>query len=90
MRPRKWSNKSRTGALRLKINAPEKRDNLPRVDPFSDFSAAYMQHKVAQGKEFRRRKRDSDRWKRHQLSLEKERTQVSACKVRTFIFIKKF
>ena len=39
-----------------------------------------MKFKTAQGQEFRRRKRDSDKWKRHKIALEKERTHVSACK----------
>ena len=70
------------GAIRIPNVLPPKKDDIHRVDPFSDYSAAYMKYKTAQGQEFRRRKRDSDRWKRHQLTLEKERTHVSACKGR--------
>lgn len=79
MRPRKWSDKSRIGALR--IPREKSSSQALTVDPFEDYSAAFMRHKTAQGQEFRRRKRDSDRWKRRQLELEKQRTQVSACKV---------
>ena len=81
MRPRKWSDKSRPGALRIPASKPPKKDGIIRVDPFSECSAAFYKFKVAQGQEFRRRKRDSDRWKRHQLAFEKGRTQVNACKV---------
>ena len=67
--------------MRVPVTAPPKPDTIPRVDPFADYSAAFYKHKVAQGQEFRRKKRDSDRWKRHQLAFEKGRTQVDACKV---------
>ena len=86
MRPRKWSDKSRPGALRIPNSVPPKKDGIVRVDPFSECSAAFYKFKVAQGQEFRRRKRDSDRWKRHQLAFEKRRTEVNACKVTVNFF----
>ena len=85
LRPRKWSNKSQTGALRVPITASPKPDSIPRVDPFADYTAAYLKHKTAQGRDLRQRRRDSDRWKRHQLKLEKERTEVTSCKDRYFL-----
>ena len=46
------------------------------VDPFSDWSKAYYQHKVKEGKSFREKRRDKDKWAQRQIALYRQHTEV--------------
>ena len=72
--PRKWSDKSTTGAIRV----PSTRSSYQGViaNPFSDWSKTYYQYKVKEGKSFRARRRDKDKWAQRQIALYRQHTEV--------------
>ena len=74
LRPRKWSDRTSAGAIRIPTHRFIRGSQIPVVDPFSDWSKSYYAHKEKEGLAFRERRKRSDRWKRHKKSFETNRT----------------
>ena len=73
--PRKWSNKSQTGAVR--VSSGRKSYSGLKVDPFSDWSKSFYRYKLDEGKNLQRKRRDKTRWVQRQVALYHQYTEVS-------------
>ena len=73
--PRRWSNKSSKGAIRVDCNRQRYSGSI--VDPFADWSNSYFKHKAREGKALRDKRNASNKWKQRHLSLYFQHTEVS-------------
>ena len=72
--PRKWSDKSHTGATRIKVQRASY--SKTSFDPFSDWSNAFYRHKVSEARSLRKKRRDKMKWDQRMVALYMENTEV--------------
>ena len=76
MVPRKWSNKSQKGAVRVPSKHLIKPYQGPIVDPFSDWSKAFYKFKAREGRKLSTRRRESNKWKQRKIALHRKNTEL--------------
>ena len=77
MIPRKWSNKSQKGAVRIPSRDRCRPYKGKIVDPFSDWSKSYYRYKAAEAKSLQRKRRDKINWEQRQVALYRQHTEVA-------------